>query len=132
MTRCDARLRARHRGALRSPARPDHADNGRDHTRPSTLGPATLFELGDTLGAQRECGATSDVDAIAVTGKPYFLAAGADLSNVSSIPDRATAAELPMLDHRVLGLLHEAPVPTFVFINGLALGGGLEIALNAH
>ncbi|WP_405216427.1 3-hydroxyacyl-CoA dehydrogenase NAD-binding domain-containing protein [Agrococcus sp. Ld7] len=106
-------------------------DNGRDHTRPTTLGPATLFELGDTLEAQRARGAKGEIDAIAVTGKPYFLAAGADLSNVTALPDRATAAELPKLGHRVLGLLHKAPVPTFVFINGLALGGGLEIGLNA-
>ncbi len=106
-------------------------DNGRDHTRPSTLGPATLFELGDTLLAQRERAEQGEIDAIAVTGKPYFLAAGVDLSNVADIPDRATAAELPRLGHRALGLLHDAPVPTFVFINGLALGGGLEIGLHA-
>ncbi|GAA1418282.1 3-hydroxyacyl-CoA dehydrogenase NAD-binding domain-containing protein [Agrococcus citreus] len=106
-------------------------DNGRDHTRPSTLGPETLFELGDALEAQRERASKGEIDAIAVTGKPYFLAAGVDLSNVADIPDRATAAELPRLGHRVLGLLHEAPAPTFVFINGLALGGGLEIGLNA-
>lgn len=106
-------------------------DNGRDHTRPSTLGPQTLFELGDVLLEQRARGARGEIAAIAVTGKPYFLAAGADLSNVSSIPDLETAAELPRLGHRVLGLLHEAGVPTFVFINGLALGGGLEIGLNA-
>lgn len=106
-------------------------DNGRDHTRPSTLGPETLFELGDTLEAQRERASKGEIHAIGVTGKPYFLAAGVDLSNVADIPDRATAAELPVLGHRVLGLLHQAPVPTFVFINGLALGGGLEIGLNA-
>ncbi|GEK81419.1 3-hydroxyacyl-CoA dehydrogenase NAD-binding domain-containing protein [Agrococcus baldri] len=106
-------------------------DNGRDHTRPTTLGPATLFEYGDVLEAQRARASKGEIDAIAVTGKPYFLAAGADLSNVGSLPDRATAAELPKLGHRVLGLLHKAPVPTFVFINGLALGGGLEIGLNA-
>ncbi|WP_206446828.1 3-hydroxyacyl-CoA dehydrogenase NAD-binding domain-containing protein [Agrococcus sp. KRD186] len=106
-------------------------DNGRDHTRPSTLGPATLFEYGDVIEAQRARAAKGEIDAIAVTGKPYFLAAGADLSNVGDLPDRATAAELPKLGHRVLGLLHGASVPTFVFINGLALGGGLEIALHA-
>ena len=72
-----------------------------------------------------------EIDAIAITGKPYFLAAGADLSNVQDIPDRETAAELPRLGHRVLGMLHDAGVPTFAFINGLALGGGLEIGLNA-
>ena len=31
----------------------------------------------------------------------------------------------------MLGKLHDFGVPTFVFINGLALGGGLEIPLNA-
>ena len=36
------------------------------------------------------------------------------------------------LGHFALGKLGSFPVPTFVFINGLALGGGLEIALNAN
>src|SRR5690606_30977170 len=35
------------------------------------------------------------------------------------------------LGHDTLGRLHEFGVPTFVFINGLALGGGVEIALHA-
>ena len=29
-------------------------DNGRDHTRPSTLGPVTLLELADVLDAQKK------------------------------------------------------------------------------
>ncbi len=38
---------------------------------------------------------------------------------------------MAQLGHHVLGKLHDFGVPTFVFINGLALGGGLEIPLNA-
>ncbi|WP_430592886.1 3-hydroxyacyl-CoA dehydrogenase NAD-binding domain-containing protein [Humidisolicoccus flavus] len=106
-------------------------DNGRDHTRPSTLGPATLFELRDVLSQQKERASRGEIHALAVTGKPYFLAAGADLSRVSDIPDRETALQLAQLGHETLGLLHEFGVPTFVFVNGLALGGGLEVALNA-
>jgi 3-hydroxyacyl-CoA dehydrogenase/enoyl-CoA hydratase/carnithine racemase len=106
-------------------------DNGRDHKRPSTLGPATLAELGETLDALRARASRGEVQAIAVTGKPYFLAAGADLSKVSQIPSRDVARELARLGHSTLGKLHEAGVPTFVFVNGLALGGGLEIALHA-
>ncbi|NIJ03743.1 3-hydroxyacyl-CoA dehydrogenase NAD-binding domain-containing protein [Frigoribacterium faeni] len=106
-------------------------DNGRDHKRPSTLGPATLVELGETLDGLRGRAARGEVQAIAVTGKPYFLAAGADLSKVSQIPSRDVARELARLGHATLGKLHEAGVPTFVFVNGLALGGGLEIALHA-
>ena len=49
----------------------------------------------------------------------------------SAIPSRATAKQLAQLGHRVLGHLGDLGVPTFVFINGLALGGGLELPLNA-
>ncbi|MET4052256.1 3-hydroxyacyl-CoA dehydrogenase/enoyl-CoA hydratase/carnithine racemase [Frigoribacterium sp. PvP054] len=106
-------------------------DNGRDHTRPSTLGPASLHEFGATLDAVRTRASSGEIAAIAVTGKPYFLAAGADLSKVSAIPSRDVARELARLGHAVLGKLHDAGVPTFVFVNGLALGGGLEIGLHA-
>jgi len=106
-------------------------DNGRDHTRPNTLGPVSLHELGDVLDAQRARAAAGEIAAIAVTGKPYVLAAGADLSKVGQIPSRDVALELARLGHAVLGKLHDAGVPTFAFVNGLALGGGLEVALHA-
>ncbi|MFM7013875.1 MAG: 3-hydroxyacyl-CoA dehydrogenase NAD-binding domain-containing protein [Actinomycetota bacterium] len=107
-------------------------DNGKDHTRPSTLGPLTLKELAETL-EQLELRATNgEIDAVAITGKPYFLAAGADLSKVGSIPSFHAGRLVVELGHYTLGKLGEFPVPTFVFINGLALGGGLEIALNAN
>jgi 3-hydroxyacyl-CoA dehydrogenase/enoyl-CoA hydratase/carnithine racemase len=106
-------------------------DNGRDHTRPSTLGPATMLELGGVLDELRARAGRTEIRAIAVTGKPFFLAAGADLSRVADIPDRATGRQLAELGHATFEKLHDAAVPTFVFINGLALGGGLEIALNA-
>ncbi|HEY5222896.1 MAG TPA: 3-hydroxyacyl-CoA dehydrogenase NAD-binding domain-containing protein [Microbacteriaceae bacterium] len=107
-------------------------DNGRDHTRPNTLGPLTLLELRDTLGALKQRAAAGEIAAIAITGKPFFLAAGADLSKVGDIADRRVAQLLPQLGHQVLGSLTDLGVPSFVFINGLALGGGLEIGLNAN
>ncbi|ROQ41102.1 3-hydroxyacyl-CoA dehydrogenase [Frondihabitans sp. PhB188] len=106
-------------------------DNDRDHRRPPTLGPVTLVELSVTLDRLRERAAAGEIQAIAVTGKPYFLAAGADLSKVGQIPSREAGRQMAQLGHEALGKLHDAGVPTFVFINGLALGGGLEIALNA-
>jgi 3-hydroxyacyl-CoA dehydrogenase/enoyl-CoA hydratase/carnithine racemase len=106
-------------------------DNGRDHTRPSTLGPVTLLELAEVLDAQKDRAAEGEIAAVAVTGKPFFLAAGADLSKVSEIPNRAVGRQLAELGHWSLGKLSNLGVPSFVFINGLALGGGLEIALHA-
>ena len=106
-------------------------DNGRDHSRPSTLGPVTLLELADVLDAQKKRASNGEIAAVAVTGKPFILAAGADLSKVSEIPNRAIAKQMGQLGHSTLGKLGELGVPSFVFINGLALGGGLEIGLNA-
>ncbi len=106
-------------------------DNDRDHTRPSTLGPRTLIEFGEMLDTQRGRAAAGEIAAVAVTGKPFILAAGADLSKVADIPSREVAKQLAQLGHEVLGKLHSLGVPSFVFINGLALGGGLEIGLNA-
>jgi 3-hydroxyacyl-CoA dehydrogenase/enoyl-CoA hydratase/carnithine racemase len=107
-------------------------DNGRDHTRPSTLGPATLLELSGVLDTLAARAAKKEIDAVAVTGKPFIFAAGADLSKVGDIPDRETGLLMAKLGHQTLGKLTELGVPSFVFYNGLALGGGVEIGLNAH
>ena len=107
-------------------------DNGMDHNRPNTLGPVTLLELNDRLEELRARAKSGEIHGVAVTGKPYFLAAGADLSKVNEVPDRQSGRLIGELGHEVLGKLGDMGVPSFVFINGLALGGGLEIALNAN
>jgi 3-hydroxyacyl-CoA dehydrogenase/enoyl-CoA hydratase/carnithine racemase len=105
-------------------------DNGRDHTRPSTLGPAGLTELAELLDAQKARAAAGEIRALAITGKPFILAAGADLSKVGDIPSYETGLQMAQLGHYALGKLGEQGVPSFCFINGLALGGGVEVALN--
>ena len=106
-------------------------DNGRDHRRPNTLGPLSLEALEAALLTAQDRAARGEIAGVAVTGKPFVLAAGADLSRVGQLPDRDAAKALAQRGHRVLGLLGDLGVPSFCFINGLALGGGLEIALNA-
>ena len=106
-------------------------DNGRDHTRPNTLGAVTLLEYAKTLDALKARAAAGEIHAVAITGKPFILAAGADLSKVAEVADGTTARKFGQLGHHALGKASELGVPSFVFINGLALGGGLEIALNA-
>ncbi len=102
-------------------------DNAQDHTRPNTFGARGLGQLNDALDAAL---ARSDIAAIAITGKPFILAAGADLSSMPRITEREQALTIARIGHAVFDKLHTAAVPTFTFINGLALGGGLEISLH--
>ncbi|RZI96395.1 MAG: 3-hydroxyacyl-CoA dehydrogenase [Microbacterium sp.] len=106
-------------------------DNGRDHTRPNTLGPKTLMELGTRLDDLKARAAAGEIHAVAVTGKQYILAAGADLSDISLVGSKENARKIAQLGHHVLGKLGDLGIPSFAFVNGLALGGGLEIALNS-
>ncbi|QOT17423.1 3-hydroxyacyl-CoA dehydrogenase NAD-binding domain-containing protein [Paenarthrobacter sp. YJN-5] len=106
-------------------------DNGLDHSKPTTLGPNTLVELGGVLEALRDRAATGEIVGVGVTGKPYFLVAGADLSAVKTLKEREHGLWMAQLGHEVYGTLANLGVPSFAFINGLALGGGLEIALQS-
>jgi len=102
-------------------------DNGLDHTRPNTLGPQSVASLDAAITE-----AISHKPAgIAITGKPFIFAAGADLSAMSFLTDRSQALAIGKLGHDVFRRLGEIDIPTFSFINGLALGGGLEIGLHA-
>ncbi|MGO2067228.1 3-hydroxyacyl-CoA dehydrogenase NAD-binding domain-containing protein [Glutamicibacter arilaitensis] len=104
-------------------------DNGLDHKKPTTLGPNSLLELRAALEVQAERAKKGEIDALAITGKPYFLIAGADLSAVTRLSAPSEATAMASLGHYTYELLADLGVPTFAFINGLALGGGLEIAL---
>jgi 3-hydroxyacyl-CoA dehydrogenase/enoyl-CoA hydratase/carnithine racemase len=101
-------------------------DNALDHTRPNTLGPQSLA----SLDAAITDAASRKPAAIAVIGKPFIFAAGADLSGLAFLNQREQALAIGKLGHDVFRRFDEIGIPTFAFINGLALGGGLEIGLH--
>ena len=103
-------------------------DNGMDHNRPSTFGPQSLASLNEAITLAE---ASASI-AIAITGKPFIFAAGADLSAIAFLKDKDQALAIGKLGHDVFRRLGESKKPTFAFVNGLALGGGLEVALHCN
>lgn len=103
-------------------------DNGFDHTKPNSFGPGGLTSLDEAITAAL----AADPAFIAVTGKPYIFCVGADITSLPQLENREQALEIGRLGHRVFARLKDSAVPTFAFVNGAAMGGGLELALHCH
>src|SRR5690349_18652592 len=85
-------------------------DNGKDHTRPNTFGPEGIAGLQATLDTLRTRAEAGEIAAVAVTGKPFIFAVGADLSGVPYVTHREQALEIARAGHRAFATLMDLPV----------------------
>lgn len=103
-----------------------------NHGRVNALGLALRRALADAL--KRVTGAP-DVTAVLLLGQPKAFSAGADITEFNS-----TGSGIAGLDsgpaqpdlRELLALVEDFPKPVIAGITGVALGGGLELAMAAH
>jgi enoyl-CoA hydratase/carnithine racemase len=90
--------------------------------RMNALGVATVMEL------QQAIGAVADSRVVLVRGTGRAFCAGADLKERVGMEPPARVAHNRAINAFV-DALEALPMPTIAVVNGLALGGGLEMAL---
>ena len=100
-------------------------DNGADPKRPNTFGPGGLQALSDALDVIEREG----LKAVLLTSKPYSFSAGADLGAGGIMSSGLSPREVAEVGHATFRRLGELPFPSFALLNGIAVGGGMEIAL---
>ena len=90
----------------------------------------TAAALEDLAAALAELEARDDLKGVVLrSGKEGSFIAGADIDAIGSITDAAEATALVQRAHAVFSRLASLRAPTVAAIEGVCLGGGLEIAL---
>ncbi len=95
--------------------------------RPEVLNALSRALLEELLARTREVARHPDVRAAVVTGAGKAFAAGADIGEMRGFGP-AEAEDFSRLGHRAFGALEELAIPTIAAVQGVALGGGCELA----
>jgi enoyl-CoA hydratase/carnithine racemase len=101
-----------------------------DHRPVNALNRQTMQELGQALDAVR---AETAVKVVILTGAGSLaFVAGADLKEVGQLSSPQEAQEVSALGQAVFLKLQKLDKPVIAAINGVCLGGGLELAMACH
>lgn len=100
-----------------------------DHPPVNALNSTTMTEFDAAID---QVASDANVKVVVVTGNGMAFVAGADINEIAGITNPDQAKELVTKGQRVFDKLEQLKKPVIAAINGVALGGGLELALACH
>lgn len=100
-----------------------------DHPPVNALNTPTMTELNAAFDA---VAADPNVKAVILTGNGMAFVAGADINEIGGITDAAQAKALVSSGQALFDKIEALKKPVICAINGVALGGGLELAMACH
>lgn len=102
-----------------------------EEKRPATLGPQSIDAVTGEIAAALDRAEAGEIQAIAMTGTGRVFLAGADLSMFADPAAAGNVESMTRASHDLQVRVRTSPVPILAHLNGVALGGGLEVALMA-
>ena len=99
--------------------------------RPDKLNALNKAVFADLVKVISEIGTRSDIGGAILTGAGRAFVAGADISELERLDQRA-AKELMLAGQGVFNSLESLSKPVIAAVNGFALGGGCELAMACH
>lgn len=100
-----------------------------DHPPANALSDAVLNDID---AAVNTVASDPAVKVIVITGEGRFFIAGADINEIDTVKDAAGGEALAARGQRVLTKIEQLAKPVICAINGMALGGGCELAMACH
>ena len=103
--------------------------------RPSKFNALSMDALGELLDAMMTADEDPEVGAVVITGSPETkrpaFAAGADISEMSGL-DVMALRSFALFGQEIFLTIENLDKPVIAAVNGLALGGGCELAMSCH
>lgn len=82
--------------------------------------------------ALEQISSNGKLKAAVITGAGTFFIAGADIKEIASLKSAADGEKATALGQNVFNKISSMPFPVIAAINGLCLGGGMELVLSCH
>lgn len=100
-----------------------------NHPPANALSDAVMKDLDAAVDA---VASDADVKVIVITAEGRFFVAGADINMLDKITDMGGGAALAANGQRIFSKIERLAKPVICAVNGIALGGGCELAMACH